>query len=224
MLIKKEFIDFFMVIQVDIKLTRIKSAIFSGSFDNAFDELKNNGYEIISLAQNARLRIRQGKEDLISESGNWVKEGALYVQGKGRFITKNPPVLEDPKKATQAHRNGKEFFISDAQVQRALENSVYVPYSVDKISTESFDENPITRFCFGENAEKYGIFLKEAGIKAMPLWFNSERDIKKQGKHYANQLWLSVLNDLSGFYGNNKHLDFLRGLRGIKNLKDQATN
>ena len=87
---------------------------------------------------------------------------------------------------------------------------------VNKIPTESFDEDPITKFCFGENAEKYGLFLKEAGIKAMPLWFDSEDYIKGKEKPYVNQLWLSGLDLGSGLDGDSWGLSCDDRSRGVK--------
>ena len=83
-------------------------------------------------------------------------------------------VLDDPAKATKAHRSGKEYFVSDEQVKRALEDSIEVPCNTSQIPTNRFGEDAIARFCFGESAEDYGKFLEDAGISQMPLRFNGK--------------------------------------------------
>lgn len=200
-----------MGIIVDIRPTGIESAIVYAPFDKAFEALIQNGYKIISLSQNAELRIQQGEDHNVSKNGNWVKEGILYVPGKGKFITRHSPVLTHPTNSTQAHRNGREYFVSDNQIKKALEDSIQIPYDVNEISTEGFGEDEITMFCFGKNAKDYGLFLKDAGISNMSLWLNRESYIQKQEKPYANQLWLGGLGDkfvLIGNYGG-LHYDIL---------------
>ena len=184
-----------MTITVDIRPKGIESAIVYARFDRALAELQKNGYKLISLEDNAQLQIQQGKDHYISKNGNWVEEGVLYVPGKGRFITRCSPILDHPRKATQAHRNGEEYFVSDSQVKKALEESIQIPYDVNAIPTNRFGKNAITMFCFGKNAKDYGLFLKDAGISDMSLWLNKESYVQKQEKPYANQLWLG---DISG--------------------------
>jgi hypothetical protein len=200
----------------DVKPSKEYSAYVEAPFDSGLKELKILGYRLISLEENARLRIQQGKNAFISRNGNWVREGSLYVRGKGRFITKNSPVLEETRKATQAHREENEFFVSNEQIERALEDSVQIPYEVSSIPTSKFGEEEIVRFCFGEIAEEYGEFLKEAGISEMPLWFDKEEYIEEQEKPYANQLWLSRLVGWSELYGFSWILSFDSRSRGVK--------
>ncbi len=175
---------------VDIKSTGIESLIIYAPFDEALAELQKHGYKLISLEENAGLRMQEEKDHGVSRNGNWVKEGILNVPGKGRFITRHSAVLDDPRKATQAHRNGEEYFVSGEQVKMALEDSVQVPYDVNEIPTDKFGEDAIAMFCFGKNAKDYGLFLKDARISKMLLWFNREDYVQEQEKPYANQLWL----------------------------------
>lgn len=204
-----------MEIIVDMRPTRIESARINAPFDKALAKLQKNDYELISLLQNAGLRMQQGKDHHVSLYGNCVKEGALYVPGKGRFITRYSPVLDHPRKATQAHRNGERYFVSNDQARRALENSIQIPYNLLEIPTNRFGEDAITVFGFGKNAKDYGLFLKDVGILEMPLWFNKEENVQEQKKPYANQLWFSGLDNKSGLNGNwYLHCDDLS--RGVK--------
>jgi len=204
-----------MEIIVDMRPTRIESARINAPFDKALAKLQKNDYELISLLQNAGLRMQQGKDHHVSLYGNCVKEGALYVPRKGRFITRCSPVLDHPRKATQAHRNGERYFVSNDQARRTIEDSIQISYDLLGIPTNRFDEDAITRFCFGKNAKDYGLFLKDVGILEMPLWFNKEENVQEQKKPYANQLWFSGFDNMSGLNGNwYLHCDDLS--RGVK--------
>lgn len=204
-----------MTVIKDMELKGTDSAYVVGPFDEALTALGEQGYALISLEKNAGLRMQEGKDSLVSQTGNWVKEGALYIPGKGGFITKNSPILDDPQSATQAHRNSKEYFITDEQVQRALESSVQVPYIQSEVPTKRFGEEGITNLVFGKNAKDHGLFLQDAGIIAMPLKFYSEDYVKGQGKPFANQLWVGGLgfgSELDGHWS----LGSANWSRGIK--------
>ena len=209
----------------DIKPREIYSAYVVGPFDQTLKVLESQDYKLISLEETARLRMQEGKDHDVSRVGNRVKEGVLYVPGEGRFITRNSAVLDNPRKATQSHRNGKEYFVSDNQVRRVLEDSIQIPYKVNEILQYPIDrssEDKIAMFCFGENAKDYELFLSDAGILKMPLELDGEDYVQKQGKPYANQLWLGGLDYGSKLNGIDKYLhrDFLsRGIFQNRTLK-----
>nr|MBA4405063.1 hypothetical protein [Nanoarchaeum sp.] len=69
------------MINHDIKPTGIASAYVEAPFDIALEELEEAGYKPISLEQNARLRIQQGKGADVSRKGNWTREGFIYIPG-----------------------------------------------------------------------------------------------------------------------------------------------
>jgi len=209
----------------DIKPKWIDSAYVVGPFDKTLKVLEAQDYKLISLEETAVSRMQEGRNHDISRNGNRVREGVLYVPGKGRFITRHSAILDDPRKATQANRNGKKYFVSDAQVEKALEYSVQVPYSVNKISTRRSGENEIAVFCFGENAKDYGLLLKDAGISSvLPLWLDNKNYVQEQGKPYANQLFLSGIRDKSALHGERilNISEWLRS-RGIKVVPVQET-
>lgn len=62
-------------INVDIKVVAL--------FDEGKERLASNGYRIISLQENARLRMQESAGSYVSQNGNCVREGAIYVPGKG---------------------------------------------------------------------------------------------------------------------------------------------
>jgi len=203
-------------INVDIKPTGIESAIVYAPFDKAKEALESKGYRIISLEENAKLRMQQGKDHYVSQNGNWTREGVVYAPNKGIFLTKNSPIMANAKEATQSHRKGNEYFLTEEQVEQALQDSVKL--SKKSIPTNRFKENEIANFAFGDVAEDYGLFLKDAGIKKMPVYLTNVSD-----KPFARQLWFRGLDLRSGLRGGKSVLfgydrdlyDDLR-LRGVK--------
>lgn len=204
-------------VKIDIQPRGIASAVCYAPFDEAKQELEEQGYKIISLQGNAKLRIQEGKDAYVSQNGNRTREGVLYVQNKGIFLTKNSPIMENPEEATNYHRNGKDFYLNDNQVEEALTDAVEL--SNKPIPTNRFKDNKITDYAFGDIAEQYGRFLKDAGIKEMPVWIADLQD-----KPFARQLWLCRLGDGSGLNGGNWCLDYGR-LRGVcESAKGTAKN
>ena len=197
-------------ILIDIKPAAIESSRASGPFDKALEALTENGYEPISLLQNAQLRIQQGVNSYISENANWTREVFVYIPKKGAFLTRIPLIIENAREATQAHRERRVYLLTDAQVERTLEDSVKIKEE-EKIPTNTFGENEITNYAFGEYSERYGQFLKEAGIKEMPIWLADLKD-----KPFATQMWFRSLIDSSVLYGAGKDLHDDRRLRGVK--------
>lgn len=185
-----------MEIQVDIRPTGVESAVVYAPFDKAKEALENKGYRIISLEENAKLRIQQGKNHYVSKNGNWVREGVIYTPDKRIFLTKNSPIMQNPREATNAHSKGNEYFLTEEQVEQALQDSVKL--SGESIPTNRFKDNEVTAFSFGDVAGDYGLFLKEAGIKEMPVYLANVSD-----RPFARQLWFGVLgywSDLDGHW------------------------
>lgn len=193
----------------DIKPTEIYSAPAVGPFDIAKRALERKGYEVISLEQSAQLRIQQGPNHNISKNGNWVREGTLYVPGKGKFLTKKSPIMQNPTKATNAHRNREDFYLTNNQVKSALEDSVLL--SASEIPTNRFGEDEVTVFAFGKTATQYGDFLRQNGIDSMPIYTANLQD-----KPFARQMWFRSLGDGSDLDGDNRYLYYDNRLRGVK--------
>ena len=190
----------------------LSSAYIDCPFDEGKEALESQGYKIISLEENARLRMQEGKNAYISQNGNWTREGVLYVPNKGIFLTKNSPIMANAIEATGCHREGKEFYLTNEQVDEALTNSVQFKDS-KSIPTNRFAEDERTAFAFGETAKVYGEFLKEAGIKEMPVYLAS-----LENKSFARQAWLRELGDdyRSGLSGGGLYYSYaVRGVREI---------
>ncbi len=58
-------------------------------FAEAKEALEDNGYRIISLEENAILRMQEGKSSFVSQYGNRTKEGIIYLPNGKIFLTKN---------------------------------------------------------------------------------------------------------------------------------------
>ena len=203
-------------IRIDIRPTGIESAIVCAPFDRGLAELQRDGYEIISLLQNAELRIQQGKDHYDSKNGNWVKEGVLYIPGKRNKLVRVSPILESAKEATQTHRIGKEFYPTREQIEQSLTDSVDFPEKTIEIPTNRFDWGALTVYAFGgeKKAKAYGEFLDDAGIKKMPVYPVDKDYVNKQSQPFARQLWFRLLGDWSGLDGRDGLLD--ARVRGVK--------
>ena len=201
-----------MVIIQDVKPRITESAYVEKPFDEAKAELEAKRYEVISLEEFARLRTELGKEHHISKWGSYTREGFLYVPQKGVFLVRNSPILANAKKATDCHRNGSEFYLTDEQVEQSLASSVQFK-DANSIPTNRFAEDERTVFAFGESAGKYGEFLKEAKIAEMPVYL---ANVEK--KSFARQAWLHRLDEGYGseLDGGNWGLHFNDAVRGVR--------
>jgi len=192
--------------KIDVK-GKLESSYVEAPFDQAKKELESNGYRIISLSENAKLRIQEGKNAFVSQNGNWTAEDFIYLPNKQVYLTKNSPIMKNAEKATNCHRKGEEFYLTSKQVDYALTNAVKIKDT--KIPTNRFGEAELTNFCFGESAKAYGEFLKNAGIDDMPVYLcNTEK------KPFARKLWFWDLGSGSGLVGGGD-LGYDSGARGV---------
>jgi len=195
----------------DITPRGIVSAYVNIPFDKGKQALEEQGYRIISLEENAQLRIQEGKDDYVSRNGNWTREGVIYVPNKGKFLTKNSPIMENPEQTTESHRNNQDFYLTDEQVEKALEDCVELKNN--PIPTNRFADDKICIYVFGsENKSKnYGDFLNQAEINEMPTYLANPQD-----RPFVRQLWLYGLDNGSELDGDDRYLDYYR-VRGVLN-------
>jgi len=195
----------------DIIPKGVSSAYVDSSFDRGKAILEMSGYRIISLQENSGLRIQEGRDAFVSKNGNFVREGFLYVPKKGKFLTKKFPVLPNAKEATKGNNKGEDFYLTNEQVDESLSDSVAI--SSISIPTERFADCDITVYAFGEKARAYGEFLRELGIKEMPIFTTNLQD-----RPFARQLWFSSLDhdcksELNGYTA-------LLGSYGVRGISD----
>jgi len=180
-----------MKITQDVKSGKLKSAYAIGVFDKAKETLESNGYRVISLQENAQLRMQEGVNSSVSTRGNWTREGVLYVPNKGIYLVRNSPIMNNAEEARYCHRDGKEFYLTNEQVEKSLADSV--KFERTSVATNDFASNPITAFAFGKDAKAYGEFLKDAGKNSIENYVTSTKD-----KPFAGQMWLCRLGGGSG--------------------------
>jgi len=205
---------------IDVKPTRLESAVAYTPFDKALENLTKKDYEIISLSQNAQLRIQQGKYSYISRDGNWTREGVLYFpKGKPKLV-RNSTILESAKETRISNGKGKEFYPTKKQIEKALEDSIDFPKKNITIPTDKFDSDALTVYAFGgeKEAKAYGEFLREAGIEEMPVYTMDKNYFNKQNKPFARQMWFQDLYDKSAMSGEGCWSlgDETAKLRGVK--------
>ncbi len=200
----------------DINQDGIESAVVCAPFDQGQKVLESKGYKIISLGKNAGLRIQQGKDSHISKNGNWTREGVIWIPKETPKLVRHSPILYSAEQATRAHMQGKEFYPSREQLDEALAGSIDFPNKYIEIPTNRFNSEPLTCWAFeGEKeAEAYGEFLREAGIKRMPVYAVDKDYVDRQNQPFTRQVWFWCLgwSELDGSDGG--HLG--DGLRGVK--------
>src|SRR3989338_2647796 len=171
----------------DIQPTTNDSQYVNAPFDEGKKLLEKAGYRIINLRENAQLRMKSGKDAFISQ------------------------IMQNAKKATDAHRNGNEFYLNEKQVEQSLEGAFLIPDTLRAVPTNRFAEEGLTAFAFGEDAQAYGDFLKNAGINEMPIYKASMQD-----KPFARKLWFRKVDYQSELSGLNRGLDDGDRMRGVR--------
>jgi len=193
--------------------------------------LESKGYRIISLEENAKLRMQEGKDAFISQNSNWTKEDVVYLDSGEIYLTKSLPKKKielDKISIFDAYELGKSasntlcmrrHTMGSKGIENAMENAVKFPKNVDyKIPTDRFGEDEITDFAFGKIAKDYGKFLKEAGINEMPIKLVDNIYRKKEQEPYALKLMFEKIgpingSDLNGFILNPNLYTIFRGVR-----------
>lgn len=195
-------------LSVDVKPRGTASAYVAAPFDEGKEALAKEGYRIISLQENARLRMQEGKDAFVSRNGNWTREGVLYVHQKGIFLTKNSPIMASAKEAADCHRKRQDFYLTAEQVEQGLADSVQL--KAGTIPVKRFGEDEAVVYAFGEDAQKYGDFLAEAKITEMPIYLASIED-----KAFVRQMWFGSLGNWSGLDGS-RSLNCGSRVRGVQ--------
>lgn len=207
-----------MEIHVDVKSKTAVSAYTDAHFDDGAYLLRKLGMEVISLQENAELRIEAGLESFVSLNRNWVREGVLYIPDKGTFLTRNSPIVANPREAVKIfkHRKkGGEVYLTDEQTEQALEDSVKL--SAGYIPTDRLAEIEVGVYAFGKLAQDYGMFLKESGADNLHVIL-----AKLKEKPFVRQAFLGWVPGGSAI--NGKDGDFfrvrVRGFRRINALRE----
>jgi len=180
----------------DVSPKGITSVVVNGRINKAKASLDKLGFEIISAEENAGLRIERGKDSYVSSNHNCVKEGFVYVPGKGGFVTRQSLVQLYPNEAMKDRFCGEvpagEFQVTDEQAEEVLEDSIKVPLNDVMVPTERLGENELACYLFGKQVDDYGNFLKDAGKDETYISImNEEKRIRanRSTKPFARDLW-----------------------------------
>lgn len=147
-------------IEVDINQNGIESALIEAPFDEAKLALENQGYRIISAEEHAKLACQEGIKSTICQSGNWVREGFIYVPKKGIYFSKKSPVITNSERAVKAEAGrGKIFYLTKDQVEESLSDAVELKKT--EFPVEQLGEDEITTYILGSSAKTLAKFLKE---------------------------------------------------------------
>lgn len=205
------------MVKIAIQIDMIPNGMISSSlytpFSTAKKGLEKSGHRIISLEENAILRILGGRKSPVSYTGNFTREGIIYVPERGIFLTKRSPIMANAKEATKASKKGNKFYVNNKQVESALEDSLRLKEEqLIMIPTTRFGDDELTRYVFGEVAERYGGFLKDLGIEYMPIVLSNLQDKPFVEQVFFENIWhdsMLFCNHWSKLYSNCN----LRGVR-----------
>lgn len=208
-----------MEVNIDIKKPgALVSAYVESPFDEGKEVLEKERYKIISLRDNAMLRIQEGKDSFVSKNGNYTIEDLIYTPQKGIYLTKKPSIMQNAKEATEGHRNGKEYYLTSNQLEEALSDSILMPNKA--IPTNRFKEEELTVYAFENYAEQYGYFLREeVGINKLEICLTNAKE-----KPFARKMWFFKLSLISGFNGLDNRLHKNNMIRAIKSAEDIEKN
>ncbi len=210
----------------DIKPLGIDSVTMDGRFDDSLAELQILGYEVISVAQNAELRIHQGAKASVSHRGNLTREGIIYTPHAKPILVKNSPILMKPSVTTTAEKLGFERYLRATELSRYLSEEtdfIEFPEEYFEIPTNRFGEEGLTVFLFGgeQKARRYGEFLAKEGVYEMPVNPLDKSYVYTHDRPFARQLYFGGANNIerSRLCGTTEYLSFvdckIRGVRPV---------
>ena len=213
-----------------------------GPFDQSYPALLKAGFTFHSAEQEAHARILAGPNSYVSRNGTYVNNAHVYQPKDSGIVLivdgKHNPILANPSEATNAHRNGNEFYVNTPKLlnraerdpKKAVKSGVLAlarpvkkgmlssseanPFEV---SVDELAENPYFAFTLRDEAKPYGQFLKQAGIKSVPVYLVNESNTKKETNPFSRLLWVGDLDDRSVFFGYSRDLNVgdsrVRGVR-----------
>ena len=164
------------------------------------------------------MRIQEGTEAYISQNGNYVREGVIYIPKAKPKLVRFSPILSFVKDATYAHGQGEEFCPSQDLIDIALGDSVEFPQKDILIPTNRFNSEGLLAFLFGgvDKAQAYGNFLDSTGIKEMFVCVVDNNYVNKQDKPFARPLWFGGLIDGSYLDVSIHYLHNDERVRGVR--------
>ncbi|MEI7718754.1 MAG: hypothetical protein WCI72_02715 [archaeon] len=202
-------------IHFDVTLPHVSSAYVVGEkFSDALHKLRAEGYDLISGEQNAMLRVQRGKRFGVTNRGNLLSAGTLYIPGVGRYLTSESLVLDDPEGATKAHKSKEEYFVTAEQVERGLVGAVKVPDNFKRfLSSDELKSGEIGQVIFGDSVDSY---VSKFVRRGMDFEIDELNYVNAQKQPYANILYWRGIDLDSTLYGKLWLLASDLRVRGIK--------
>jgi len=229
-------------VQVETRFKGLEMLLASDApFDKLQKALEKGKCEIAATHQVAKARIAAGKDNSVSQLGAYVAENLIYAPDGKIYVTSRDysPILKYASKATEANRNGNEFYVSKKELEEIIktadedsgkeaeERRVYIleRKEVEKdMDTSKFEQYEFARFMFKDAAKEYGAFLQKAGISSISTYLVDAKYQKEQKKPFARALWFHDLYGRSGLDGDDWDLDDVSGwARGVRNASEAST-
>ena len=148
------------------------SGYIEAPFNQAKKKIEKARCKIISTEENAMLRMQEGRWAEITKKGNITRECLIFIPGEQHyFFSKISPIIESAEKATQIHRERKEFCPTRNQLERATDPSVSIkiPLNQKYIPIKRLLEEEAGEFILGQSLQDYSNFLRESKIKEFPI-------------------------------------------------------
>ena len=203
---------------------KLASAIIFAEFCESVKKFTRRGFRLISLEENAWLRVFKGRYSPESWTGNYLREGFLYIPDSGVFLVKNSPINDRPLDAAIANRLGHEHHVTFAEAKKITKDSVKIPHDLQEIPVAQFKRNPISRFAFGNALEAYAEFLREANIEKLPIWTLPKGLVDAQPRPFVRQAILRCLDNWSGLVGSHADLHLPYGVRFVSSIYKGKTD
>ncbi len=203
-------------------MKRYETEVAYSTFDDALSLLEEASYRVISLAENAQVKVQQGPGAFRTDVGNFVREGVMYIPGGKNFLVPVSPILNNPQRAVQAHAEGKEYEILPTEVKPYILDRIEFPQTTTKVPTDRFGEEEYMIEMFGsrdlQKAREYGEFLHSLGIREIPIYVLDQGYVKRQRTPFVRQLWFSSLREQSATVANDRSLHEEVRVGGIKGI------
>src|SRR3990167_7310186 len=167
-----------VTVEIETRFGDLEMLVAIDPFDKALAALQRENATLATAQQFVKARIVAGPDPKVSQYGSWVAENFVYFSNGKIFVTKaeNSPILKHPAEATEAHRNGIEFHISEEEAasleKLAKSGEVYTLKQTEdyEIPIKKFAKNGLARFVFGDTTADYAKFLQKAGINEVLVW------------------------------------------------------
>jgi len=224
--------------QVETQFNGLEMLFVDAPFDKVKTALEKEGAKISPVQQVAQARIVAGKDSHVSQYGSWTAENIVYLPNGTIYITSSDfsPILKHTSEATEAHRKGNEFYISENELEEIIKTAKTdrkVVYSKQRVYTQKktesyeipikkFAKDSLAQFLFKDTAADYAAFLQNAGIKEVPVWLVGAEHQKEQKKPFARALWFRGLGLRSVLGGFSRALLYYGRARGVRNASEAS--